>query len=229
MKKYIAVFMVFALLLTFVLVVGATEVENAATEGGEVVTAPVEGASGENAADENYASENWFVEVKAWIAENFSGLVVALAALYAIFPKWGGLWVVVRALKKVASLFTALKVYIDDEQNKNSIYNVLKRQGDTMTKFMNDMAPALNTLRRDKESTEALKKELMEAKRMIELQKSVFLAVEEAVELMAAEFNDLISISTTVSQKKKTELEQKWLDAEEHLRKSVKEATGHVH
>ena len=41
---------------------------------------------------------------------------------------------------------------------------------------------------------------------------------------MAKEFSDLISISTTVSQKKKAEMEAAWMEAEAHLRTAVKEA-----
>ena len=42
---------------------------------------------------------------------------------------------------------------------------------------------------------------------------------------MAKEFSDLISISTTVPQKHKAELEDAFLRAREHLRERVREAT----
>ena len=224
MKKCFAVFMVFALLLTLVLTVGAIEAENGAAEGGELVTAPVGGTSEENAADENYASENWFSGVKTWIAENFSGLAVALAALYAVFPKWGGLWVAVGALKKVEAWFAALKVYIDDVNNENSLYNVFKRQGNILSAFMNDMAPLLEKLEVDKQATVKLESTLQKALLRVEKMGGVLGAVEEALELMASEFSDLISISTTVSAKQKAQMEADWMAKIEHLRNTVKEA-----
>ena len=109
MKKCIAVLMVFLLLLAFVLAVGAAEAENGAVEGGEAVAAPVDGGVEETPTDENYASDNWFATAKAWAGEHFSGIVVALSAIYAVFPKWGGLWVVLRYIKKAAAMFAALK------------------------------------------------------------------------------------------------------------------------
>lgn len=225
MKKCIAFFMIFALLLTFVLVVGA-EAENEPVAGedaeGEVLTPPVE----EVPVDEPETDEGWASQAMEWVAENYSGLAVALAALWAVIPKVGGIAMLVRMLAKVAALFTVLKKYIDDEGNENSIYNVMKRQGQTIAAFMNDMAPLLQELREGKLSTDELKAELLAARDVIAKQQGFFLAVEEAVELMAAEFNDLISISTTISAKKKAELEQKWLDAEAHLRNAVKEATN---
>jgi hypothetical protein len=181
---------------------------------------------GEGTVNADSAEQSWFAEVKTWAAENFSGLAVALAAIWAVIPKVGGIAVLIKWFAKIAALFAALKTYIDDQGNENSIYNVMKRQGDAISKFMNDMAPALETLTEDKKATEELTQRLAAAMALVTKQRGMFLAIEEAVELMAAEFSDLISISTTISQKKKAELEQKWMDAEARLRAAVKEAAG---
>lgn len=223
MKKCIAVFMVFALLMVLVLSVGAAA-ENEAVlpdEGEGAITGDV---IGEGTVNADSAEQSWFAEVKTWVAENFSGLAVALAALYTVFPKWGGLWVAVGALKKVAALFAALKAYIDDVNNENSIYNVLKRQGNSLKAFMNDMAPLLEKLELDKQATVKLESTLEKALLRVEKMGGALGAVEEALELMASEFSDLISISTTVSQKRKAEMEADWMDKIEHLRNTVKEA-----
>ena len=112
MKKCIAFFMVFALLLTFVLVVGA-EAENEPVAGenaeGEALAPPVE----EVPADEPETDEGWASQVMEWVAENYSGLAVALVALWAAIPKVGGIAMLVRMLAKVVALFTVLKKYID--------------------------------------------------------------------------------------------------------------------
>lgn len=225
MKKCIAFFMIFALLLTFALAVGA-EAENELVDGeeseGGVLTPPTEEAP----AEESETDDSWASQAMDWVVEHYAGLIVSLAAIWAVIPKVGGIAMLVSVLAKVAALFTVLKKYIDDDGNENSIYNVMKRQGQIIAAFMNDMAPILQELHEGKRSTDELKAELLAASNVIAKQKGIFLAVEEAVELMAAEFNDLISISTTISAKKKAELEQKWMDAEAHLRNAVKEATN---
>lgn len=212
MKKCLIVFMVFALLLTFVLAVGATT---------SVEVATVEATTGEQEI-----SESWFGQFKTWVGENFSGLTVALAAIWAVIPKVGGVSMVLKALRKIALLFTALKTYIDDANNENSLYNVMKRQGDKLSQFMNDMAPLMEKLELDKQATVKLSEDLELALARIDKMGGVLCAVEESLELMASEFSDLISISTTISHKKKAEMEAAWLAKIEHLRNTVKEATN---
>lgn len=216
MKKCLIVFMVFALLLTFVFAVGATT---------SIEVATVD-TTADTTAGEQEISESWFGQFKTWVGENFSGLTVALAAIWAVIPKVGGVSMVLKALRKIALLFAALKTYIDDANNENSLYNVMKRQGDKLSQFMNDMAPLMEKLELDKRATVKLTEELELALTRIDKMGGVLGAVEESLELMASEFSDLISISTTISHKKKAEMEAAWLAKIEHLRNTVKEATN---
>ena len=211
MKKCLIVFVVFALLLTFVLAVGATTSVEVATEA---------------AAGEQVISESWFGQFKTWVGENFSGLAVALAAIWAVLPKVGGVPMVLKLLRKIVVMFAALKAYMDDANNENSLYNVMKRQGDKLSQFMNDMAPLMEKLELDKQATVKLSDDLEKALGRIDKMGGVLGAVEESLELMASEFSDLISISTTISHKKKAEMEAAWLAKIEHLRNTVKEATN---
>lgn len=212
MKKCLIVFMVFALLLTFVLAVGATTSIDVAT---------VEATTGEQEI-----GESWFGQFKMWVGENFSGLAVALAAIWAVIPKVGGVSMITKSLRKIVALFVALKTYIDDANNENSLYNVMKRQGDKLSQFMNDMAPLMEKLELDKQATVKLSEDLELALARIGKMGGVLGAVEESLELMASEFSDLISISTTISHKKKAEMEAAWIAKIEHLRNTVKEATN---
>lgn len=212
MKKCLIVFMVFALLLVFVLAVGATTSIDVAT---------VEATAGEQEI-----SESWFGQFKTWVGENLSGLAVALAAIWAVIPKVGGVSMVTKSLRKIVALFVALKTYIDDANNENSLYNVMKRQGDKLSQFMNDMAPLMEKLELDKQATVKLSADLELALARIGKMGGVLGAVEESLELMASEFSDLISISTTISHKKKAEMEAAWIAKIEHLRNTVKEATN---
>lgn len=212
MKKCLIVFMVFALLLTFVLAVGATTSIDVAT---------VETTTGEQEI-----SESWFGQFKTWVGENFSGLAVALVAIWSVIPKVGGVSMVTKSLRKIVALFVALKTYIDDANNENSLYNVMKRQGDKLSQFMNDMAPLMEKLELDKQATVKLTEDLELALARIGKMGGVLGAVEESLELMASEFSDLISISTTISHKKKAEMEAAWIAKIEHLRNAVKEATN---
>ena len=113
---------------------------------------------------------------------------------------------------------------MDDANNENSLYNVLKRQGNSISQFMNDVAPALEALRQDKEVTVKLTATLEGALARVGKMGGALGAVEEALELMASEFSDLISISTTVSAKQKAQMEADWMARIEHLRNTVKEA-----
>jgi hypothetical protein len=84
---------------------------------------------------------------------------------------------------------------------------------------MNNVAPIL-------EQVEESLVRIESASTAQERQNAVMLAVEEAVELMANEFSDLISISTTISAKKKAEMEDAFMKAKAHLNATVKEATN---
>lgn len=221
MKKYFVVLLAALLLMALPIAAYATTEggEIAATEGVEVIGPVVDGESAEMPTGEKYASEGWFAGAKAWLSQNFSGLAVAIAALYAVFPKWGGIAALSKIIKSALVVIAAFKKYMDDQSNPNSIYNVMARQGDAMSKFMNDLAPVLQRLQEGIAKVEA-------ASKSQDKLSAVLLAVEEAEELMAKEFSDLISISTTISQKHKAELEEAFLKARAHLHVTVKEALG---
>lgn len=219
MRKYFIVLLAAVLLMALPIVACATTEggEIAATEGVEIAGPVLDGGAEENAAGEEYASEGWFYEAKEWLSANFSGIITAIAALYAVFPKWGGIAALLKGVRSVAAVISAFKKYMDDQNNPDSIYNVMKRQGNTLSSFMNDLAPVLASLEAGLAKIEA-------ASQSQDKLRAVLLAVEEAEELMAKEFSDLISISTTISQKHKAELEEAFLKAKEHLRETVKEA-----
>ena len=64
MKKCLIVFMVFALLLTFVFAVGATT---------SIEVATVD-TTADTTAGEQEISESWFGQFKTWVGETFRGL-----------------------------------------------------------------------------------------------------------------------------------------------------------
>lgn len=222
MKKYIITLLIFILLLAVPLAARAAEAygpENSAAEGVKAVGEGTAPETEEPLPAGEDAGENWFESAKAWCSQYAPSVAVGLAALYAILPKIGGVAMVLKGLDKVTGLFALLKTYIADEKNENSIYNVLKRQGDTVTRFMNDMYPKIEAL---ESKLSALDAANMESGKL----RAALLAVEESVELMAKEFSDLISISTTVSQKRKATMEEDFMRAKEHLHTTVKEALG---
>jgi hypothetical protein len=169
--------------------------------------------------DATEVQEDFFVEAKDFIAAHFAGIVTALAALYAVFPKWGGIAAILRVMQSLSCVLQRFGAYVDDAKNENSIYNVLCRQGERIGAFVEELTPVLEELRagvarldRGADAEEKLR--------------AVLLALEEGQELMANEFSDLISISTTVPQKHKAQLEEAFLRAKAHLHECVKEATG---
>ena len=169
--------------------------------------------------EEPPAEQDIFREAMAFISAHFSGIITALAALYAVFPKWGGIAALLRVMQSLSAVIQRFGAYVDDTKNENSIYNVLCRQGERMDAFMGELSPVLTQLH---ESVTALRDGAVTEEKL----RAVLLALEEGQELMAKEFSDLISISTTVPQKHKAELEEAFLRARAHLRESVREATG---
>ncbi len=215
MKKYLIVLLVAVLIAMLPLAAYATT-EIAPVEGGDVtgiIDAPVE----ETATEGEETDEGWFYEAKEWCAVNFSGIITVLAAIYALLPKYGGVAAILKVVRDVSGGLKALKQYMDDKNNPDSIYNVMARQGDAISKFMNDIAPVLEKLEvgLEKIGHAAISQDKLRA---------VLLAVEEGEELMAKEFSDLLSCSTTISQKHKAEFEEAYLEARQHLKVSVKEA-----
>lgn len=225
MKKCLVFFVICALLFTFVLAVGA-EAENEATEGGELVPAPVDGVSGENAAGENYASESWFAEAKEWISEHFSGLLVSLVALWTACPKIGGIALIRKRVKGLTALVAAVKFVVADEKNEKSVLNTMKSMCMRFDEFTGKLAPVLENLQTRLSVIDDLAADLKAGKLTEEKLKNVLIAVEEGQELMAKEFNDLISTSTTISAKTKADMEAAFMAAREHLHATVKEAVN---
>ncbi|MBE6689844.1 MAG: hypothetical protein E7590_01000 [Ruminococcaceae bacterium] len=217
MKKYLIAFAVALLLLALPITALAAE----AVEGPEIppelatdtegVVAAGDGA--ENATED----ENWFETAKEFVMENASGIIVSLFSLYMAFPKVGGIAALIAILRDVRLMMSALKKGIDDKSNPDSIGNKLSLQGDAWVRFMNDLAPKLDAL---EEGLAELKASRISAER----QRAALLAVEEGVELMAKEFNDLISISTGISAKQKANMEEEFMVAKAHLHLAVKEA-----
>ncbi len=230
MKKYLVTLVVFLLLLALPLTVYAAEAatpetgENAATETTALAGDGIASADNESAAGEEYASDNWFTEAKEWVSEHFSGLAVALSALYMIVPKVGGVSLILKAIKTLIALMSALKLLLNDKENPDSVMNTLNRIGDKLCTFMADTAPSLEKLAAGFDSVHKLIDELKTGKVTEEKIKNALLAVEEGEELMAQLFSDLISISTTIPHKVKAEMEEKWLVAKAHLHATVKEA-----
>ncbi len=216
MRKYIVVLLVAVLLMTVPLVAYATT-ENAPVAGEDVTGAIIDAPAAENAVEGAETDEGWFYEAKEWLAANFSGVTIVLAAIYALLPKYGGVAAILKVVRSVSAGLTALKEYMDDKKNPNSIYNVLSRQGDVLKKFMNDLAPVLERL-------DLGIAKIDQAATSQDKLRAVLLAVEEGEELMAKEFSDLLSCSTTISQKHKAAFEESYLAARNHLKVAVKEA-----
>ena len=230
MKKYIVALAVLLLVLALPLSVFAADVvqpENTALDGAENGGALTDGENGSDAAVEEYADGGWLESAKAWVLENLSGIVLSVFGIYLAIPKVGGIAMVKSLLLTLATLVGAVKKYIDDEKNPNSLVNKLDKLGGLLVEYMNKQ-----------EQDGAVSQELMsevrsalagvcEKQRSDEQMRSVLLAVEEGLELMATEFSDLISISTTITQKKKAEYESEWMKRISHLRETVKGALEH--
>lgn len=216
-KKYLIALLALLLVMILPVAVYAAEGENQPVEEAEVSDAVTDGADAETPAGKEYASETWVDGAKKWIAENFAGIMTALAALYAVFPKYGGIAALLGVMRSTRATINSVRRYMDDTNNENSIYNTLKKHGDTLSRFLNDIAPVLEKLEEgltDLEASRASQDKL----------KAALLAVEAGQALMAKQFSDLISISTTIPQKKKAELEAAWMEADAQLREAVKEA-----
>lgn len=217
MKKYLIVLLVAVLIAMLPLAAYATT-EIAPVEGEDVTGAVIDTPVEENALEGTETDEGWFYEAKEWCAVNFSGIITVLAAIYALLPKYGGVAAILKVVREVSGGLKAFKQYMDDKNNPNSIYNVMARQGDAISKFMNDIAPVLEKL---KVGLEKIDRAATSQDKL----RAVLFAVEECNELMAKEFSDLLSCSTTISQKHKAEFEESYLEARQHLKASVKEAT----
>lgn len=219
MKKYFIVLLAFltAVTLCLAVTVSASEIDAQTQEQSAADGEPAEGE--ELPAEVDYASDTWADEAKMWIGEHFAGIVTALAALYAVLPKYGGIAAVVGVVRSARNAIAAFGTYIDDKKNPNSIYNVLDRMGGLLGKFMGDASAIFERL---EAQLVAMNEGKVDAKKLCE----VMMAVEESTELMGKEFAKLLSISTTVPLGIKSEMEKEFMAAQEHLHCRVKGALG---
>jgi hypothetical protein len=218
MKKYLIVLLVAVLIAMVPLATyAAVENEPVASEGevGGVVDAPLNETPAEGAETD----EGWFYEAKEWVMINFSGIITVIVGVYAMFPKYGGIAALIRVVRNVSIALAALKKYIDDKNNPDSIYNVLDRMGGNLSDFLSDTAPVLDRL---EQSIEKIENASLSQDKLC----AALLAVVAGEELMAKEFSDLLSCSTTISQKHKAEFEEAYLAARAQLKAAVKEAIG---
>ncbi len=219
MKKYFIVLLAFltAVTLCLAVTVSASEIDAQTQEQSAAEEEHTEGAEEPTRGD--YASDTWAQEAKAWISEHFAGIVTALAAIYAVLPKYGGIAAVVGVVRSARAAIAAFGTYIDDKKNPNSIYNVLDRMGGLLGKFMGDTSSILERL---EVQLTAMNEGKADAAKLCD----VMMAVEESTELMGKEFAKLLSISTTVPIGIKNEMEKEFMAAQEHLHNSVKGALG---
>lgn len=139
-----------------------------------------------------------------YFLSHLPGIITALTALYAFFPRVGGIAALVRAL-------SGIKTYFDDESNKQSVYNVLSGSADAVSTFMNDVYPLLKRLEEECEALPQIGAYLTEKKEEAERLRAFLSLSVRATALMAKQFNDLISVSTTLTQKQKAAFEAEWL------------------
>lgn len=212
------------LVVALTLAVSAQEGEISPTEGDTAKGEETLTEGEESATGQDYAGENLFSEVMNWASEHFSGIILSLGAIWAVLPKIGGVAKLKGLLTTVVAALLAMKSYMDDEKNPKSVYNVLKRQGDAISKFMNTMAPYLERLDREGDTVKEIGEALAAFNGELRKIRAVLIAEEESHELEAKVFNDLISISTTVSEKQKAEMERQWMEGASKVKKAVEEA-----
>lgn len=217
MKRYIVVFLAFlmAVVLCFTIAVSASEIEAQEPFGSSVEVSAT--ATEENATEAENGGNTWAQDAKEWVGEHFAGIVTAIAALYALLPKYGGIAAVVGVLRSARAAIVSFGSYIDDKKNPNSIFNVLDRMGSMLGEFMNGTASVLERL-------ESKLAEMDDGKIDAAKLCALMMAVEESTELMGKEFAKLLSISTTVPISIKNEMEKEFMLAQEHLHNSVKGA-----
>ena len=217
MKKYLIALI--ALLLLIALPVTALAAEAMEAENADLPPAENANTSAEPPSAEGAVAESFFTQAKEWLAEHGSGLIVSLVSLYMACPKIGGVAAILKVVREMRGFLEDLKKYLNDKKNPDSLGNKISAQGDVWVRFMNELMPKMEALERGLA--------LMEQNLVSGAQwRNALLAVEESVELMAKEFNDLISISTTVSPKQKAIMEADFMAAKEHLHQTVKGALG---
>lgn len=192
MKKIIFIAVIFAVIFAAFAIPVCAEDKGVSLAGGEIAEIAPQLPENPEKSVAQQASD--------WIGANFEKIIVALSALYAVFPKFGLIPLLMSAINK-------FKQYIDDKNNPNSIYNVLSANATTISKFMTDFAPIIDEMKEGNASVaETLKKVQAEK----EQANAALIACQQSMRLMAKELNDLVSCSTTISAKTKARLETEW-------------------
>jgi len=115
-----------------------------------------------------------------FLLPHLSDIAVALAALWLAFPKWGGVAVVTKLLRRIHT-------YFDDANNSRSVYNLLAANADAVSRFMNDAAPLLADLREGREALKQAEAALIESEALTAEQKELLTAAHDTLALFAAE------------------------------------------
>lgn len=149
----------------------------------------------------------WFEEAWNFVKENIASLTVMLSTIYLIFPKFGG-------VAKLLSYLRAFKLYMDDKNNKDSVYNVMARSATTISAFMKEASPILESLKSGNMTVTDLAEEM---KRLASSDRAILEANIEAIRLMAKQLNDFVGMSTTISAKRKAEIEDAWLEGDRKI------------
>lgn len=147
-----------------------------------------------------------------WAKENFSGIIVSLASIYAVLPKWGGLAILIRILKRV-------QAYFDDKNNAKSIYNMFSSQADMVSKFLNDVYPMIESVKDGDITSKELISQLKDSKQMQNMIFGMIKAFYESNRLMAEQISFIIESSPNINEKRRAEMraerivEEKKIDA----------------
>ena len=164
------------------------------------IAAAAEAAAAEAAGQEETA-EQTEAETKPSVAEqladvllpHLSDLAVALAAVWLAFPKWGGVAVVTRLLRRIHT-------YFDDANNSRSVYNLLSANADAISRFMNDAAPLLSDLREGRQALEQAQAALTESEALTDKQKELLRAARAELSLLTAELWRVVSALPTTDE-----------------------------
>ena len=124
---------------------------------------------------------------------HLSDLAVALAAVWLAFPKWGGVAVVTRLLRRIHT-------YFDDANNSRSVYNLLSANADAISRFMNDAAPLLSDLREGRQALEQAQAALTESEALTDEQKELLRAARAELSLLTAELWRVVSALPTTDE-----------------------------
>ena len=192
MKKII--FIAFAVILSIALFVPVF-----AEEQSEIITVvqPQEDTSEMSESEEKSIAE----QAGEWIAKYSEKIVVIIAAVYAVFPKFGLLPILINAISKINSHF--------NKNDPESFQNILIANANTISAFMNDISPIIEDIKAGNKNAKEVFDAVLAEK---EKANAAISACQQSIILMAKQLNDLISCSTTISAKTKAQFENEWLE-----------------